>query len=100
MPSISPEQDRLTLATCEAVQAQLADAVSRGGAFAVDLSQVVEMDVTGLQLLIAAANAAQAAGAPMTLADEISPAAATAFARAGLDPHALVRPRLATEPHS
>jgi anti-anti-sigma regulatory factor len=98
MPTISLEPERATLATCESLHAQFAEALSRGDDLMVDLSQTSELDLTGLQILLAAARAAQAAGASLTLAGGLSPAATTAFARAGLDPNVLVRPRLATEP--
>jgi anti-anti-sigma regulatory factor len=97
MPTISLEPERATLATCEALHAKVADALAQGADLAVGLAKAAEVDVTGLQILLAASRAADAAGSSFSLTGEISAAAATAFARAGLDPSTLVRQRLATE---
>lgn len=86
MPNVSISTEYATLASCEALHAQLIEAVGQGAGLQFDLSATQDMDLTGLQLVLATARAAGEAGQALVLAPTLSPAAAKAFARAGLDP--------------
>ena len=89
MANVTIPLDTVTLATCEAWHAQLLEALRRGGGLALDLSETAEMDLAGLQLVLAAARAAVGGGQDLIVPAHLSPAAAKAFARAALDPKSL-----------
>ena len=82
-PFVVPLDGCLTIATVEATHARLREALGGAGAVVLDCAQAREIDVTFLQLLVAAQRTAVRAGKSVRLAAPPSGALAEALRRCG-----------------
>ncbi|MCJ2117922.1 STAS domain-containing protein [Methylobacterium sp. J-001] len=76
-----------TLRTAQALRTDLLAALEGAAGLVLDCAAIEAVDVTFVQIVVAAAKAAAARGAPLDLTN-LPDAAAAAFRRAGLAPHA------------
>lgn len=85
-PSVVPLVGSLTIATVEATHARLREALGGANAIVLDGSQIREIDVTFLQLLVSAQRTAARAGKSVHLAAPPSGVLAEALRRCGFAP--------------
>jgi anti-anti-sigma regulatory factor len=88
MPNVVSYQGRQSIANAESVADGLRDALSAGEAVEIDLSEVAEVDIAFLQILVAAGRTARQRGVPLSCRG-VGGRLIEAVARAGLPPSLL-----------
>jgi anti-anti-sigma regulatory factor len=83
-------EGELVISTATELKEKLARALEAGSGVRISLARVSAMDITGFQLLWAAAGKARAAGIPLTFAHPAPEEIFAGLRAAGLDPAVLL----------
>ena len=78
--------DNLDISVCEGLQSQLQEGLRAADRVVLDLAGATSVDISFLQILVAAQRTAERAGRSLALAEPPAGALATALARCGFSP--------------